>query len=37
MKWFDPKNWEDDVPYVSNQIEKLASHFKATLEKANFH
>ena len=37
MKWFDARNWEDDVAYGSNQIEKLASHFKATLEKANFH
>ena len=23
MKWLDPKNWEDDVAYGSNQIEKL--------------
>ena len=37
MKWFDPKNWEDDVAYGSNQIEKLASHFKDSLEKANFY
>ena len=37
MKWFDTRNWEDDVAYGSNQIEKLASHFKDTLEKANFH
>ena len=36
MKWLDPKNWEDDVAYGSNQIEKLASHFKDPLEKANF-
>ena len=21
MKWLDPKNWEDDVAYSSNQIE----------------
>ena len=36
MKWLDPKNWEDDVAYSSNQIEKLASRFKDPLEKANF-
>ena len=36
MKWLDPKNWYDDVPYSSNQIKKLASHFKHPLEKANF-
>ena len=36
MKWLDPKNWEDDVAYGSNQIEKLASHFKDPLEKVNF-
>ena len=36
MKWLDTKNWEDDVAYGSNQIEKLASHFKDPLEKANF-
>ena len=36
MKWLDPKNWENDVAYGSNQIEKLASHFKDPLEKANF-
>ena len=35
MKWLDPKNWED-VAYGSNQIEKLVSHFKDPLEKANF-
>ena len=28
MKWLDPKNWEDDVAYSSDQIEKLASYFK---------
>ena len=37
MKWLDTKNWEDDVAYGSNQIEKLASHFKDPLEKANFY
>ena len=36
MKWLDPKNWEEDVAYGSNQIEKLAFHFKDPLEKANF-
>ena len=36
MKWLDQKNREDDVPYSSNQIEKLASHFKDPFEKANF-
>ena len=36
MKRLDPKNWEDDVTYASNQIEKLASHFKDPLEKDNF-
>ena len=36
MKWLDPKNWEDDVAYGSNQIEKLGSNFKDPLEKANF-
>ena len=36
MKWLDPKNWEVDVAYGSNQIEKLASHSKDPLEKANF-
>ena len=37
MKWLDPKNWEDDVAYGSNQIEKLTSHFKDPLEKVHFH
>ena len=23
IKWLDPKNWEDDVAYGSNQIENL--------------
>ena len=36
MKWLDPKNWEEDVAYGSNQIEKLASYFKDPLEKTNF-
>ena len=36
MKWLDPKNREDDVAYSTNQIEKLASHFKDPLMKANF-
>ena len=36
MKWLDPKNWEDDLAYGSNQIEKFASHFKDPLEKTNF-
>ena len=34
-KWLDLKNWED-VGYGSNQIEKLASHFKDPLQKVNF-
>ena len=36
MKWLDPKKWEDDVAYGSHQIEKLGSHLKDPLEKANF-
>ena len=33
MKWLDPKNWEDDVAYGSNQTENLASHFKDPLRR----
>ena len=33
MKWLDPKNWEDDVAYGSNQTGNLASHFNDPLRR----
>ena len=36
MKWFDPINWLADKTYGLPEIKELYTHFKATLDAAQF-